>query len=212
VNAARPTSRVFTILDVAGTVLFAAEGARAGILAHLDLFGVLVVALSTALVGGVIRDLLLGDTPPAAFRSPLRIVAALLGGGLTFAAFAVVGPGFGPIVDDIDAAALALFAVSGAEKAWEFKANGWTVVFLGTITAVGGGVVRDVLLNRIPFVLTQSVYATAALAGALVYYLCRRFGLANGWALALGFVVAFALRLLALLLGLSLPVVQLPAS
>lgn len=197
--------RLYSVADHAATLVFAVEGASAGVLAGLDVLGVLVVAFCTALVGGILRDVLLGDVPPAAFRSPSRIVVALVGGGATCVlAAGGVHVSVGAL-SVVDAAGLALFAVTGAQKAIEHRSNGLVVVILGTMTAVGGGVVRDVLLNRVPMVLDNDIYATAAAAGALAVYLASRARFAPVWAMTIGFVVCFAVRLVALTYGWQLP-------
>jgi uncharacterized membrane protein YeiH len=196
--------RLYLAIDLAATLLFSVEGASAGVAAHLDLFGVLVVGFSTALVGGIIRDLLLGDAPPAALKSPSRIVAALVGGLIAFAFFRVNAlPA--ELLTILDAAALALFAVTGAAKAREHGSNGWVVVMLGTITGVGGGVVRDLLLGKVPAVLTADVYASAAALGALALWFAVRLKLTPAWAMAIGFVVCFGVRLAAVAFDWQLP-------
>jgi len=201
----RTGSVLFDAVDIAATGLFAIEGATAGAAAGLDLLGVLVVGFSTALVGGVIRDLLLGDAPPAALRSPVRIIVALAGSVLAFVLAAASVDIPAAVLTTLDAAALALFAVTGADKALQHGSNLWVVVMLGTITGVGGGVVRDVLLNRVPFVLTSSVYATAAAAGALVFGLLGRARVPALAAMTAGFAVCFVLRILAVVFGWQLP-------
>lgn len=209
--AADPTTRprtpaawLYLWIDVAATLLFALEGASAGIQAHLDLFGVLVVGFSTALVGGIVRDLLLGDAPPAAFRSPSRIVAAFLGGLIAFALFSASAiPA--SVLTTSDAAALALFAVTGAAKAREHGSNGLVVVMLGTITGVGGGVVRDLLLGKVPAVLTADIYASAAALGAFSFWLTASLKLPPVWAMAIGIVVCFGVRTAAVAFGWQLP-------
>jgi uncharacterized membrane protein YeiH len=199
----RRTTLLGTV-DVAATAVFGVEGAAAGALAGLDIVGVVVVGFCTALVGGIIRDVLLGDLPPAALRSPVRIVVALLASGAGFLLAAAVTQA-GLVFGILDAAGLALFDVTGAQKAFDHGSNGWVVVMLGAITGVGGGVVRDVLLGRQPVVLTSSVYAAAAAAGALVFLLLRRARVPDGWALLAGFAVCFTVRVLALVFGWQLP-------
>ncbi|MDO9396684.1 MAG: TRIC cation channel family protein [Herbiconiux sp.] len=199
------TGTAFTVADVLATLLFAFEGARLAAEAGLDLFGIVVVGLASSLVGGILRDVLLGDTPPFAFRSPSRILTALLG---SLAAIAVVASA-APVPDDafavLDALGLALFAITGAEKALDHGANGWVVVILGTLTAVGGGMTRDVLLGGVPSVLTSSVYASAAAAGALAVLLGARLRLTPPLAMTAGFVVCAGLRLLAIAFDWELP-------
>jgi uncharacterized membrane protein YeiH len=186
--------------------VFAIEGALAAIGGRLDLFGVLILAFTTALGGGIIRDVLLGAVPPAALRDWRYPALALAGGALTFLlrggieqvpAFALIG---------LDAAGLSLFAVAGTEKALEYRIPAFFAPFLGTITAVGGGVVRDVLLNHIPAVLRVDIYATAALAGAATLVLARRCGAGRSTAALAGFAVCVLLRLVSVALHWHLPV------
>jgi uncharacterized membrane protein YeiH len=106
----------------------------------------------------------------------------------------------------LDALGLALFAITGAEKALDHNSNGWVVVILGTLTAVGGGVTRDVLLAGVPSVLTSSLYASAAAAGSLAVYLAAKARLTPPVAMAIGFVVCAALRILAIAFDWQLPV------
>lgn len=153
--------------------------------------------------------MLVGDAPPAALRSPAHIIAALAGGVVAFALFSVVQllPSAALII--LDAAALGLFAVSGAEKAIGLKLNGWVVVLLGAVTAVGGRVVRDLLLSTVPVVLTTNIYATAAAAGAMVTLLATKAKVPPGWAMLAGFIVCVGLRLLGASFDWQLPRVPL---
>lgn len=204
--ARRPLSaRAFDAIDLAATALFGIEGAAAAAHAGLDVLGVIVVGFVVALAGGMLRDVLLGDLPPAALRSPSRIVTALVAASATFVLVAAVDAIPTLLLQTLDAVGLALFAVTGAQKASEHGSNLWVIAMLGAVTATGGGVLRDVLLDRIPFVLSQSVYATAALAGSLAAgILLKTTGRAR-LALTVGFVVAFVLRMLAVLLDWQLP-------
>ncbi|KJL33963.1 trimeric intracellular cation channel family protein [Microbacterium azadirachtae] len=199
------SARLFDTVDIVATGLFAVEGAAAAAHAGLDLLGVLVVGFIVALAGGILRDVLLGDLPPAAFSSRIRIIVALGASLGTFGVLAAIDEIPALALAAADAVGLALFAVGGAEKAAARGANLWVVAALGTMTATGGGLVRDVLLNRVPFVLSQSVYGTAALAGALTTGMLLRWTRARGLALLAGFLVAFLLRLLAFVFDWQLP-------
>jgi uncharacterized membrane protein YeiH len=197
--------RAFDVVDIVATATFGIEGAAAAAHAGLDLLGVLVIGFIVALAGGVLRDVLLGDLPPAAFRSPSRIIVAVASSAAAFALVEVVD-GTPPLVfTTLDAIGLALFAVTGAEKAFGRGANLWVVTILGGITATGGGLIRDVILDRTPYVLSESVYGTAALLASL----CTGVILATTGrprlALAVGFAVGFTLRMLAVLFGWQLP-------
>ena len=197
--------RAFDAVDIAATALFAIEGAAAAAHAGLDALGVVVVGFIVALCGGILRDVLLGDLPPAAFRSPSRIITALIAGAAAFVFVGVFDVTPSLLISTMDAAGLALFAVTGAEKAWSRGANLWVVTILAGVTATAGGVIRDILLDRTPFVLSQSVYGTAALAGGLVCgILLTTTGNAR-LALWAGFAAAFVLRMGGVLFGWELP-------
>ncbi|AZS37503.1 hypothetical protein CVS47_02140 [Microbacterium lemovicicum] len=198
-------ARTFTIIDVAATALFGIEGAAAAVHAGLDVLGVLVVGFVVALAGGMLRDVLLGDLPPAALRTPSRIITAIAAAAAAFLVVGVVDAIPGGVLITLDALGLALFAMTGAEKASSRGANLWVVTILGGITATGGGVLRDVLLLRTPVVLTESVYGTAALAGALATGIVMSFTRRPRTAMLVGFVVAFSLRMLAVTFGWQLP-------
>ncbi len=190
--------------DLAGTFVFAFQGALAAIAGHLDLFGDLVLAFATALGGGVIRDVLMGDLPPSALRDWAYPTTAFVAGALVFA---LEGHTLVPrhLLLTLDAGGLSLFAVAGTQKALEARIHPLSAVLLGTITAVGGGTIRDLLLTQVPAILRVDVYATAALAGALVLVVARRAGAPPALAAVLGGLACFALRLAAIANHWQLP-------
>lgn len=198
-------ARTYLVADLIATGLFGLEGAVAGAAAGLDLLGIVAVGFSTAAVGGILRDILLGEVPPAIFRSPSRIIAALSGCLVAIALYAGIGSVSTGALVTLDSAALALFAVTGARKAAAVGSNLWVVVMLGTITAVGGGMVRDVLLTKVPVVLTADVYASAAAAGALVVGICLRLRVPPVGAMVIGFAATLALRVAAVAFNWQLP-------
>ena len=183
--------------DLAATLVFAVEGAAIGIAAQLDIFGVVVVACVTAMGGGIIRDVLIGASPPAALTDPLYIPAAVIAGVATFVFHQPAGQIPSWLVTGLDAAGLGLFCASGALKADERGLLPVSSAFMGTLTAVGGGAMRDVLLSRIPAVLRVDVYAVAALLGAMVVVIGVRRGLPRTPVMIAGGVACFALRVLA---------------
>jgi uncharacterized membrane protein YeiH len=190
--------------DLAGTCVFALQGALAAIAGHLDLFGVMVLAFATALGGGVIRDMLMGALPPSALRGWSYPATAFAAAAIGF----LIAPHLQiprELLLTLDAAGLALFAVAGTEKALDAGIYPFSAILLGTITAVGGGTVRDLFLARIPAILRVDVYATAALFGALVLVVCRRCGLPPTVAAVIGGVTCFALRMIALWRHWQLP-------
>jgi uncharacterized membrane protein YeiH len=191
------SQRLIFALDLAGTMVFALEGAGAAMESRLDLLGVLVIAFVTALGGGIARDVLIGAAPPQAFRD-WRYPAMAFGAGVAAFVFSqiVLQIPHGALIV-LDAAGLALFAVAGTEKALDHGLGALTAVLMGGVTGVGGGVVRDLLLAKVPAVLNRDIYASAALAGAAAMVVGRRLGLSNAWAAALGAAACFGLRLAA---------------
>ncbi len=196
--------KALLVLDLAGTFVFALAGATAGVRRRLDIFGVLVLSLVTATAGGVLRDLLIGDVPPAALRDWRYLAAAMLAGLVTFLWYPTIERLRTP-VRMFDAAGLALFAVAGAEKSLDFGLHPLMAALLGMLTGIGGGMLRDILLAEVPAVLRSDLYAVAALLGAGVVV----FGAALGWpslpCALLGAVLCFALRMLAVRFDWHLP-------
>jgi len=203
-----PNAKVAALVlaaDMAGTFLFAIEGALAAIHGRLDLLGIMVLSFATALGGGVARDLLIGAVPPNAIRDWRYPVIAFAGGGLTFLALPLVQRIPPEAIIVLDAAGLALFAVAGAEKALAFGINPFVAILLGTITAVGGGTLRDVLLAHVPSVLRIDVYASAAMFGAAVVVAGRRIGFSPRTAGLAGGLGCFVLRLVSVWQHWNLP-------
>lgn len=198
--------RLFRWVDLSATALFAVEGARLGVAAGLDVFGVLVVAFASALGGGIVRDVLIGDVPPASLRSVAYPVAALAAGVAVLLAYGVAGSvPTGTAMTTLDAAGLGLFAVTGAVKALDHGMNALLAVLLGTMTGVGGGTIRDVLLGIVPGVLREDVYAVAAALGAATVVVALRRGTGRPAAMAAGAAACFVLRVLAVRWGWDLP-------
>jgi uncharacterized membrane protein YeiH len=202
--------RLLTMVDLASVFLFAIEGALAAVRADLDLLGVLVLAFVGSVGGGIIRDVILGETPPAAFRNwhyPAIALAATLVVIAAALLYGAIGGWSPPLaVAVLDAAALALASIAGARKAMDYGANGASVVMLGALTGCGGGTLRDVLLANVPRVLRADFYATAAIAGALLLVvLVRRFGVKPTPAALVAGLLVFGLRGAAVLGNWSLP-------
>jgi uncharacterized membrane protein YeiH len=193
------------VIDLAATVFLGIQGGLAASGASLDLFGVMVLSFATALGGGVIRDLLIGEAPPAAIRDARYPIAAFAGGAMAFLLFESVRALPISVVTVVDAAGLGLFAVSGAEKALGYKIGAFLSVLMGTITGVGGGTIRDLFLMKIPGILRADIYAVAALAGAAVFVIGFRLGLPKTVMMVTGALVCFTLRLLAVWQHWNLP-------
>jgi uncharacterized membrane protein YeiH len=191
--------------DLLGTGLFAFEGAGLAAGSGLDLFGIAVIAVVTALGGGMVRDVLIGAVPAMALCDLRYGGVALLGAAAALAWHA----GLGTLPDALllapDAIGLGVFAMTGTEKALAYNIRPTAAPILGTLTAVGGGVLRDILLNTVPSVLRVDIYATAALAGSILLVLLRRAGVPNTVAALLGGAACVALRVLSAHEGWHLP-------
>jgi uncharacterized membrane protein YeiH len=155
------------VFDLVGMFVFALAGATAAVRQKLDLFGVLVLSFATASAGGILRDLLIGAVPPATIEDWRYLAAAMLAGLVTFVWHPWIERLRNP-VRVFDAAGLGLFAVAGAQKALAFGLHPVMAALLGMLTGIGGGVMRDLLLSRVPVVFQSDIYALAALAGAVV--------------------------------------------
>jgi uncharacterized membrane protein YeiH len=189
-------------LDLVGTFVFALTGALVAVRNRLDVFGTLVLAVATGLGGGLVRDVLLGDVPPPGLTDWRYLLTAALAGAATFFWHPVVAR-WENIILTLDAAGLALFCVNGAVKASEAGLSPVPAALLGMITAVGGGIARDVLANRIPVVLEGGWYATPALVGAAWASGAHRLDLPTIAVVAPGMLACFAWRALALHLDWS---------
>lgn len=166
------------ILEVIGTVTFAFAGAFVAIDYDLDWLGITLMAVTTACGGGMTRDIILGNTPPMMFRNPVYVAMAVV---FAFATMAIYKPLVKSkykddilfIINTLDAVGLAIFTIVGMQTAVNvgFADNMFLVCFVGVLSAVGGGLLRDVMVNRTPVVLAKEIYATASLAGSIVYYM-----------------------------------------
>ena len=180
--------------------VLAAEGKR------MDLFGVIVLALVTAVGGGTIRDLCLGAQPVFWIKQPLHVWTALVAAVTTFV-FVRFTHLPQKLLAIADAFGLALFGIAGTEKALAFGTSGVVAVLLGIVTGVAGGILRDVLRREVPWVFQAEVelYATAVFAGALVFVLLREWFPASESDRYIGMAVILLLRFAAMRWKLRLP-------
>ena len=195
------------VLDLLGTFVFALSGATAGVRRRLDLFGVLVLSFVAGNFGGITRDLMIGAVPPAAIGDWRYLAVSLLAGAVTFYWF----PGIDRLHSSVllfDGAGLALFAVSGTQKALAFGLDPAMAALLGMLTGIGGGMVRDVLVAEIPTVLRADLYAVAALAGAAVVVIGSLLHLPSTAATIVGAALCFGLRVMAIQRGWHLPIAR----
>ncbi|WP_295585833.1 trimeric intracellular cation channel family protein [uncultured Oscillibacter sp.] len=163
------------ILELAGTMAFAASGAMTGLKKGMDLFGVCILGLTTAVGGGVIRDVILGNTPPATFLSPIYAIVALVTSLVLFLPRIRRLLMWDQRLYDLsmlvlDSLGLGIFTVVGIRIAWSSTPEPtlFLLVFVGVVTGVGGGVLRDVMAGDMPYIFVKHIYACASLAGALL--------------------------------------------
>ncbi|MEH3034625.1 MAG: TRIC cation channel family protein [Aeromicrobium erythreum] len=161
------TEALLHALEIVGIFAFAVTGALVGVRRDLDAFGVTVLALLTGLGGGVLRDVLIGATPPTALREWPPITTALVAALVVVVWHRRIGRR-DPQILVFDALGLGLFCVSGTIVAAEAGLAPWAAALMGVITSIGGGILRDVLAGRIPVVLQRDLYATPAALGAVV--------------------------------------------
>jgi uncharacterized membrane protein YeiH len=196
------------VLDLLGTFAFALNGALTAVrAAYIDIVGAITLGLITAVGGGILRDILLGALPPATFVDWRFLAVAAVGGLLAFL-FSRGLSRFTSAIDVLDAAGLGLFAVTGAGKALEVGVGPVPAILLGAVTGVGGGTLRDVLIQRVPSVLSSGLYAIPALVGAAHVVLASTSGVDRvlGAPVALGAAaVCFAIRMVGLHFRLEAP-------
>ena len=200
---------IIFFLEILGTVAFAASGAMVAVKRRMDIFGVAMLGLFTAVGGGVIRDLLLGNTPPLSFRQPVYALTALGVSGVMFLRsmrrrYDAHRQVYDRALLVMDSVGLGVFTVTGVQVALMAHSNLYTAVFVGVVTGIGGGILRDVMAGETPFVFVKHFYASASLIGALACALLWRY---TGELVAsmIGAVLVIGLRLLAAKYRWSLP-------
>lgn len=208
---------ILLIMEWIGTISFATSGSLVAIRHNLDLFGVVTVGTITAVGGGIMRDVIIGNVPPKIFSNTLIIIVAVVTSLVVFLIAYLYRKKFNQLSESIDtvniffdALGLAAFSITGVEVACmaALKENIILVIIMGVITGVGGGVLRDVLVNEKPYILTKHIYAVVSVLGCCIYYLLSvHFGFA---VFATLFVLVFTLmmRLLAAKLRWKLPKIK----
>ena len=190
-------------LDLLGTAAFAASGAWAGVRRDMDLFGVVLLGLVTANGGGTVRDLLLG-APPFILKNETYLYLSLIISLLVFIFHRKMEFLQHPL-QYFDAVGLGTFVVIGTGKAIDYHIGFFGSVMMGVMTATAGGMIRDILSNRVPLVLQREVYASACLAGGALLYLFHLTAFPGDWALVVSAVAVTGVRLPAIKKGWSLP-------
>ncbi|ABL82417.1 MULTISPECIES: trimeric intracellular cation channel family protein [unclassified Nocardioides] len=204
-------STTLVVLDLVGIFVFAITGALVAVRKGLDVFGVLVLAGMTGLGGGFLRDVLIDATPPAALQDWRYLLVPVVSGVLAFFYHPVLGR-VERAVNVFDAFGLGLFCVTGALKALDYGLGPAPAALMGMVTGIGGGVIRDLLASRVPAVFRGELYATPALAGAVVVVVGTHVDLPLGVVVVTGAGLCIVWRLLALWRHWQAPVPTGPAS
>lgn len=215
------TEIILKILEIIGTVAFAVSGTFVAIKSKFDVFGVIVVGCVTAVGGGIIRDVLIGKTPPAIFSNLYILVIACLTSVLVFIFsyfkcdefenFTIKTEKFN---NYFDAVGLATFTVMGVELAFvnNFSVNPFLSITIGVLTGVGGGVLRDIFTANTPYIFTKHIYAVASILGAVIYYVLRVVFNSNIIPSIVVIIIVVSLRVFATIYRWSLPKVHLKTS
>lgn len=214
------TQIILLVLEIIGTISFSVSGSLVAITAKLDAFGVLFIGCITAVGGGIIRDLLIGRTPPAIFSNLYILLIAVLASLIVFVVAYIIHQRIETVMHTkkvewitnlFDALGLASFSVTGVEIAFVFGHgnNAVLAVILGLFTGVGGGLIRDVLINTKPYIFKKHIYAIASIVGASAYYVIRFFSAQTLVASIVAMTLIVVIRLLAAKFLWSLPKVRL---
>lgn len=206
---------IIFIFEMVGTVVFAVTGVITAIEKKLDIFGAVVLGMATAVGGGIIRDLILGYLPPTAFRKPVFAITAIVTSILALALAWCLGKRikkhfdiYAQIINAFDSIGLAVFTIGGINvaAACGFGENSFLSIFVGILTGVGGGMLRDIMAGKIPGILRERVYALAALLGALVYQVLVDYDIMDGVpAMLCGAIIILLVRALATIFKWNLP-------
>lgn len=166
-------------LEIIGTVVFAIQGSMVAIEERLDILGIMILGMSTAVGGGMIRDIILGATPPAMFINPIYCIVGATTVAIMILIYRYIHKFIAvknyhhiiTIINFLDAVGLGVFTVVGVNISIQngYGDNAFLCCFVGTMTGVGGGILRDILANRTPFVLQRDIYAVASIIGAIIY-------------------------------------------
>jgi len=198
---------IFEFVNYIGIIAFAISGSMKAIKKGMDLLGVIILGISTSLGGGIIADILLGKTPPTNLTYYPYVLTSIISSLITFTFYKIFTNARKPLLY-ADVIGLSAFASSGASLAFSFSHDFLLVITIGTITAVGGGVIRDVLSAEVPLILIREFYATAAFIGATVYYTLRIMGYPDIISTAISFLVTLTLRILAMKYNWELPKIE----
>lgn len=210
---------IMFLLELLGTIAFSISGAIEAMKKKMDLLGVLVLGLVTAVGGGILRDMIIGQLPPASFRNPRNAVIALVTALSAFLVGAVMTRRKESlhsrlwnqallVTDALGLGAFTVLGIRGVQEQTDYE-SAVLLIFVGVVTGVGGGLLRDIFAGNMPYIFRKHVYATASIAGAVIYLLMQQSGFEEFAAIA-SLVLVVALRLLAAYFQWNLPRVELP--
>lgn len=198
------TDLLFSILDLLGTFVFALSGAQAAKERALDLFGTIIIAFLTACGGGILRDLCLGVTPPVGISHWPYLALTILATATVAGFHASIAKISYPVLI-FDALGLAMFTVAGTQKSLFLGQNYEVAMLLGVLSAIGGGIIRETLLGKIPSVLQREVYGSAALMGSLIVILFHYFAFSLSIGAWVAITTCFVIRYFAIKNKWNLP-------
>jgi uncharacterized membrane protein YeiH len=194
----------FQIIDILGTIAFAISGVLAALNKKMDAFGVLIIAFVTAVGGGTLRDVLIGQTP-VSWMTNMTYVYVIIGATVFSVVFRKRLNYLRTSLFLFDTIGIGLYTVVGIEKGIVAGLHPIICIALGTMTACFGGVSRDILCNEIPVIFRKEVYATACILGGATYFALRQLPIENNWVFAIAGAVVIVLRLVAVKFKISLP-------
>ncbi len=192
-------------LNLMGTFAFGLSGGILAVRKQMDLFGVLVLAVTTGLGGGIMRDIILGHTPPATLNDWRYLAAAGLAGLLVFLWYSRVVH-HGRFITAFDAVGLSIFTVTGTTIAINAGLGPAPAALLGMLTGVGGGVLRDVLAAEVPLILRSEIYAVASMLGAIIIIIAAQIGFSGVPEEIIAAVAVFTLRMVSVRRGWRIPI------
>lgn len=212
--------KFYYILEIIGTVAFASSGAMIAIRKGMDVFGIIVLSIITAVGGGIFRDLVLGINPPIAFLKTIYSTVSIISAAAVIIIYKLIDKRkflnmnflltYVKIISVLDAIGLGIFTMSGVNLAWKmaYGSNRYLLIFVGMVTGCGGGVVRDLCAGAIPIIFTKNtIYAMASLLGAVAFIFSRQY-IRHHYAYLLGVIVVIVVRLLSMKYRWSLPDVR----
>ena len=202
-----PIDGFISILDYLGTIAFAVTGATKAISHKSDVFGIIVLATVVGVGGGVTRDVIFGRFPTA-FSDPIYVTLTVIAGVVMFFLFTKIKKRMNVWLV-FDAVGLAVFSILGSSIAYQIVGlNFIPMLFGGMITAIGGGILRDIFVREIPIVFIKEVYAIASIIGIIIFYVALSSGVEIHLASIIGIVTVTGIRLLAMKYNWNLPKVQ----